>query len=73
MLNEAQAYLIHTRDRRFFDPKLAGLSEAEADRLREIFLRDMPEGWLRDLTRTPRPLPPLTAAAPSVQPARDRP
>jgi hypothetical protein len=73
MLNEAQAYLIHTRDRRFFDPKLAGLSDAEADRLREIFLRDMPEGWLRDLTRAPRPLPPLTAAAPSVQPARDRP
>lgn len=75
MLNEAQAYLIHTRDRRFFDPKLAGLSDAEADRLREMFLRDMPEGWLRDLTHPARTLPPLTVAAPAgpMQPPRDRP
>ena len=72
MMNETQAYLVYTRDRRFFEPKLAGLSDAEADRLREIFLRDMPDGWLRDLTRAPRALPPLTAAAPSPAPAGPR-
>ncbi len=67
MLNETQAYLVHTRDQRFFEPKLAGLSESEADRLREIFLRDMPDGWLRDLTHAPRGFPPLTTAAPAAQ------
>jgi hypothetical protein len=48
MLNEAQAYLIHTRDRRYFRPELVGLSEAEAARLRRIFLTDMPATWLND-------------------------
>ena len=47
MMNEAQAYLVHTLDPRFFQPPLAGLSDAEAARLREVFLRGMPDGWLK--------------------------
>jgi hypothetical protein len=48
MLNEAQAYLIHTPDRRYFRPELVGLSEPEAARLRQIFLSGMPVAWLKD-------------------------
>jgi hypothetical protein len=48
MLNEAQAYLIHTPDRRYFRPELVGLSEPEAARLRQIFLGGMPAAWLND-------------------------
>ena len=47
MLNEAQAYLIHTPDPRYFRPDLAGLSDAEAARLRQIFLAGMPDAWLK--------------------------
>ena len=43
MLNEAQAYLIHTPDPRYFRPDYAGLSDAEAARLRQIFLAGMPD------------------------------
>ncbi len=47
MLNEAQAYLIHTPDPRYFRPELAGLTDAEAARLRQIFLSGMPIAALR--------------------------
>jgi len=47
MLNEAQAYLVHTGDARYFVPGRAGLSVAEAEALRETFVRGMPEGWLK--------------------------
>jgi len=46
MMNEAQAYLIHTPDPRYFRPELAGLSETEAARLRQIFLAGMPTDWV---------------------------
>lgn len=48
MINETQAYLVHTRDPRFFKPAAAGLAQAEVDRLRSIFVLTMPPGWLRD-------------------------
>ena len=48
MINESQAYLMHTRDPRFFSPAAAGLTEVELDRLRGLFLVMMPPGWLRD-------------------------
>ena len=47
MLNEAQAYLVHTPDPRLFKPELAGLSRPEGDRLRDVFIRGMPESWLK--------------------------
>jgi hypothetical protein len=50
IVNETQAYLIHTRDRRFFRPVEVGLTEARADELRRIFIAGMPRGWLRDAT-----------------------
>jgi hypothetical protein len=43
MLNEAQAYLVYTDDKRYFLPDRAGLTEKEATRLREIFVRGMPD------------------------------
>jgi hypothetical protein len=47
MLNETQAYLVFTADPRYFRPEYAGLSDAEAARLRRIFLADLPVDWLR--------------------------
>jgi hypothetical protein len=46
MLNETQAYLVHTPDPRFFRPALAGLSDAEAARLRQVFVAHSPAAWL---------------------------
>jgi hypothetical protein len=46
MLNETQAYLIHTADPHYFAPDRAGMTEAEAARLRDIFVRGMPDRWL---------------------------
>ncbi len=48
--NEMQAYLINTRDRNFFVPGLAGLTDVEADDLRRRFYGAMPAGWLKDRT-----------------------
>ena len=53
MRNEAQAYLIHTPDARFFRPDLVGLTGDEAAELREAFVRGMPDGWLKDATPLP--------------------
>jgi hypothetical protein len=37
MANEAQAYLLHTQDRRFFHAGLVGMEEADIARLRGLF------------------------------------
>ncbi|HKM64973.1 MAG TPA: hypothetical protein VJY39_21045 [Acidisphaera sp.] len=50
MVNETQAYLMHTQDPRFFRPALAGLTDAEANALRRRFVRDMPASWLKTAT-----------------------
>jgi hypothetical protein len=47
MRNEMQAYLVHTPDRRFFNPSGLGI---DAESLRRRFVSDMPPGWLRDET-----------------------
>jgi len=54
MCNEMQAYLMFTRDPRFFTPEMAGLSESRASQLRQKFLAGMPSGWLRDLLAADR-------------------
>ena len=46
LLNEAQAYLVHTRDPRYFLPGRVGMTDAEATMLRETFVRGMPDSWL---------------------------
>lgn len=50
MINETQAYLMHTPDRRYFNPADVGLSEQRVAELRQIFLVGMPPSWLRDRT-----------------------
>ena len=50
MMNETQAYLMHTPDPRFFNAGVVGMTQAALDALRAGFLRNMPQGWLRDDT-----------------------
>lgn len=50
MMNEMQAYLMHTPDRRFFSPAEVGIAQQRVAELRQIFLVGMPPGWLRDIT-----------------------
>ena len=60
MMNEMQAYLMHTPDRRFFDPDKLGIPAARLDQIRQSFVASMPSCWLRD----------VTSATPGVVPAR---
>jgi hypothetical protein len=48
MRNEMQAYLVHTRDARFFNPASLGLPASEIAALRQSFVVSMPAGWLRE-------------------------
>ncbi|MGG5820937.1 hypothetical protein [Falsiroseomonas sp. HW251] len=48
MANEAQAFLFHTPDERFFTPGTAGLGSERYASLRAAFIAAMPPGWLRD-------------------------
>jgi hypothetical protein len=62
LVNETQAYLIHTRDPRFFRPTDVGLTDVRAAELRRIFVAGMPPGWLRDATSdAPGPVTPVRA------------
>ena len=53
MINEMQAYLMHTTDARYFNPSVIGISARRLDALRILFLSGMPPGWLRDCTVAP--------------------
>jgi hypothetical protein len=55
MMNEMQAYLVHTADARFFTPELVGLTPERVAALRRRFIAGMPAGWLRDMTREHHP------------------
>jgi hypothetical protein len=48
MINESQAYLVHTPESGFFDQSSLGLPAPELTRLRVAFLMGMPPGWPRD-------------------------
>lgn len=69
MMNEMQAYLMHTPDPRFFNARAVAISEDRLARLRMAFRADMPGGWLRD--ETPAVLTPA-AATPARVPRRRR-
>ena len=56
VINETQAYLMHTTDKRFFNAQVVGIPEPRLNLLRGLFLTGMPPGWLRDCT-TPVRLP----------------
>jgi hypothetical protein len=67
MVNETQAYLMHTPDARFFSARDVDLPLSRLDALRSAFLGGMPAGWLRDCTPAPggapRPRLRLTVSA----------
>lgn len=48
--NEALAYLIHTRDPRFFPPGTAGISDQALAAQRAQFVNGMPDDWLKART-----------------------
>lgn len=55
MLNETQAYLVFTRDPRFFNAAAVGMTEADIARLRAAFIANMPDFWLRPLANAVLP------------------
>ncbi len=61
MMNEMQAYLMHTRDPRFFNPARLGIAPARLAALQAAFLLGMSPGWLRDCTPAPAALAPARA------------
>ena len=50
VINETQAYLMHTTDKHFFSAQAVGITEERLGMLRGLFLTGMPPGWLRDCT-----------------------
>ncbi len=50
MINEMQAYLMHTPDARFFDEQALGIPAPRLAEIRTAFLAGMPSCWLRDVT-----------------------
>jgi len=48
MVNEMQAYLMHTNDKRLFNAASLGVAMEVMDRWQASFLLGMPNGWLRD-------------------------
>lgn len=73
MMNEMQAYLMHTPDPHFFNARAVGMSEDRLTRLGAAFLADMPRGWLRDETPAPLlPAAPMPVRAPRRRPRQRR-
>lgn len=52
VINETQAYLVHTPDPRFFNARAVGLPDSRIETLRRQFVAGMPPSWLRDLCTT---------------------
>jgi hypothetical protein len=61
MMNEGQAYLMHTHDPRFFSAQFVGLTPSRIEELRQMFMAGMPHGWLRDATLPPVAVTPASA------------
>lgn len=55
VMNETQAYLMHTADARFFSPSAVGLAPEQIAALRSFFARDMPDCWLRHVAERTTP------------------
>ncbi len=81
MRNEMQAYLMHTPDPMFFDPKRLGFTPARLAQIRAAFVAGMPAGWLRDSVAPGSPEPAAllpasrqpAALLPASRPAASRP
>jgi hypothetical protein len=80
MANEGQAYLIHTRDPRYFMPAMVDIEPVREAILRGPFVDAIPESWLRESALAVAPIVPAAAlpgtapqaitAEPSSEPAR---
>ena len=57
MVNEMQAYLMHTADPRFFDVARLGIPPARLAEIRQSFAAGMPPSWLRDAVLANPPPP----------------
>ena len=57
VINETQAYLMHTANNQFFNAQAVGIPDGRLNLLRGLFLTGMPPGWLRDCTAPPARLP----------------
>ena len=57
VVNETQAYLMHTANKQFFNAQAVGIPDQRLDMLRALFLTGMPPGWLRDCTTPVARLP----------------
>jgi hypothetical protein len=55
MLNETQAYLIFTRDPKFFNAAAVGMTNAEVNTLRAGFIAGMPSFWLQPMANAVLP------------------
>jgi hypothetical protein len=64
MLNETQAYLIFTRDPRFFNGSVVNMTQAQVDTLREGFIANMPNIWLQPMANAALPIAPVQPACP---------
>lgn len=53
IINEMQAYLMHTPDPRLFSARVLGMDPVRFSLLQGQFLTGMPPGWLRDCTPAP--------------------
>jgi hypothetical protein len=56
MYNEMQAYLMFTRDPAFFRPDSVGMTQERLAALRARFLEGMPDGWLRNVLASYKPV-----------------
>lgn len=65
MLNETQAYLIFTRDPHFFNAGAVGMTNAQMGALRNGFIANMPDFWLRPMANAALP---VAAAPPAACP-----
>jgi hypothetical protein len=76
MANEGQAYLIHTRDPRYFMPEMVGIDPTREAILRGTFVNAIPEPWLRASALAVAPIVPTAtpvSAEPSSAPGRPLP
>jgi len=66
MANEGQAYLIHTRDPRYFMPAMIGIDPTREAILRGTFVDAIPEPWLKASALAVAPITPTATAAPKI-------
>jgi hypothetical protein len=73
MANEGQAYLIHTRDPRYFMPAMVGIDAVRETILRGTFIDAIPEPWLRESALAVAPVVPTTQPPTTEPPATEPP